>query len=543
VTELLEQARSDFERRVWGDAYERFSAADHRQPLSGEDLERLAVAAQLVGKDDVSTVMWERAHLQRLERGDIAWAVRCAFWLALGLISRGEMARGGGWLGRAQRLVQDHELDCAERGFLLIPAALGTLEGGDPSQAHGIFGKVIDIGQRFGEPDLVTLGRLGQGRALVRMGRTDDGLALLDEAMVTVTAADASPIVVGTVYCAVILVCQEAFDLRRAHEWTAALSDWCEAQPDMVPFRGQCLVHRSEFMQWHGEWQKALDEAKRARQRLSDPPGQPAIGMAFYQLGELYRLRGDFADAEAAYREASRHGREPQPGLANLRLMQGQVVAAEAAIRRVLDEPRDHVTRARTLGSCVEIMLAAGHADAAAEAAAELAAIASDVDVPVLRATAAHAAGAVSLDRGDPRAALDELRHACAAWGELQAPYERARSQLLLALCCRELGDRDTAELEADAARLTFERLGAAPDQARLRALFPATTPTAPGGLTTRQVEVLALVAAGKANREIAAELIISEHTVRRHLQNIFVRVGVSSRSAATAFAYRHGLV
>ena len=543
MTELLEQARSDFERRVWGDAYERFSAADHRQPLSGEDLERLAVAAQLVGKDDVSTVMWERAHLQRLERGDIAWAVRCAFWLALGLISRGEMARGGGWLGRAQRLVQDHELDCAERGFLLIPAALGTLEGGDPSQAHGIFGKVIDIGQRFGEPDLVTLGRLGQGRALVRMGRTDDGLALLDEAMVTVTAADASPIVVGTVYCAVILVCQEAFDLRRAHEWTAALSDWCDAQPDMVPFRGQCLVHRSEFMQWHGEWQKALDEAKRARQRLSDPPGQPAIGMAFYQLGELYRLRGDFADAEAAYREASRHGREPQPGLANLRLMQGQVVAAEAAIRRVLDEPRDHVTRARTLGSCVEIMLAAGHADAAAEAAAELAAIASDVDVPVLRATAAHAAGAVSLDRGDPRAALDELRHACAAWGELQAPYERARSQLLLALCCRELGDRDTAELEADAARLTFERLGAAPDQARLRALFPATTPTAPGGLTTRQVEVLALVAAGKANREIAAELIISEHTVRRHLQNIFVRVGVSSRSAATAFAYRHGLV
>lgn len=543
VTELLEQARSDFERRVWGDAYERFSAADNQEPLSGDDLERLAVAAQLVGKDDVSTVMWERAHLQRLERGDIAWAVRCAFWLALGLISRGEMARGGGWLGRAQRLVQDHELDCAERGFLLIPAALGTLEGGDPSQAHGIFGKVIDIGQRFGEPDLVTLGRLGQGRALVRMGRTEDGLALLDEAMVAVTAADASPIVVGTVYCAVILVCQEAFDLRRAHEWTAALSDWCDAQPDMVPFRGQCLVHRSEFMQWHGEWQKALDEAKRARQRLSDPPGQPAIGMAFYQLGELYRLRGDFADAEAAYREASRHGREPQPGLANLRLMQGQVVAAEAAIRRVLDEPRDLVTRARTLGSCVEIMLAAGHADAAAEAAAELAAIASDVDVPVLHATASHAAGAVSLDRGDPRAALDDLRHACAAWGELQAPYERARSQLLLALCCRELGDRDTAALEADAARLTFERLGAAPDQARLQALFPATTPTAPGGLTARQVEVLTLVAAGKANREIAVELIISEHTVRRHLQNIFVRLGVSSRSAATAFAYRHGLV
>lgn len=543
TTELLDQARSDFERRVWGEAYAGFSAADHQEPLSGEDLERLAVAAQLVGRDDVSAATWERAHLRRLEHGDVARAVRCAFWLALGLVSRGEMARGGGWLGRAQRLVQDHDLDCAECGFLLIPAALGTLEGGDPSRAHGIFGEVIEVGRRFRDPELVTLGRLGQGQALVRMGRAAEGLTLLDEAMVAVTAEDLSPIVVGTVYCAVILVCQEAFDLRRAHEWTAALSEWCEAQPDMVPFRGQCLVHRSEFMQWHGEWPKALDEAKRARQRLSDPPGQPAIGMAFYQLGELYRLRGHFTDAEAAYREASRHGREPQPGLASLRLMQGQVDAARTAIRRVMDERRDHVTRARTLGTCVEIMLAAGDAQAAAEASAELSAIASDADSPVLHATAAQAAGAVALDRGDPRGALDALRRACNAWRELEAPYEHARTRLLVALCCRELGDSDAAEMESDAARQTFERLGAAPDRARVDALFPATTPSAPGDLTRRQVEILARVAAGKANREIAADLMISEHTVRRHLQNIFVRLGVSSRAAATAFAYQHGLV
>jgi DNA-binding NarL/FixJ family response regulator len=543
TTELLDHARSDFDRRSWGEAYARFSAADRQQPLLAEDLERLAVAAQLVGEDEVSAVAWERAHLQLLQRGDIAWGVRCAFWLALGLLSRGEMARGGGWLGRAQRLIQDHELDCAEHGFLLIPAALGMLEGGDPSHAYGKFGEVIEVGERFGEPDLVALGRLGQGRALVRMGRASDGLALLDEAMVTVTLEGVSPIVVGTVYCAVILVCHEAFDLRRAHEWTAALSDWCDAQPDLVPFRGQCLVHRSEVMQWHGEWPRAMAEALRARERLSDPPGQPAIGLAFYQLGELCRLRGDFADAEAAYREASRHGREPQPGLANMRLMQGHLAAAETAIRRVMDEPPDHVSRARTLGSFVEIMLAAGDAEAAAEAAVELAVIASEVDVPVLHAAAAHASGAVSLDRGDPRAALDALRQACALWRELEAPYEHARSRLLVALCCRELGDPDTAELEADSALQTFERLGAVPDQVRLQALFPAATPTVPGHLTTRQVEVLVLVAAGKANREIAAELVISEHTVRRHLQNIFVRLGVSSRAAATAFAYQHGLV
>jgi hypothetical protein len=274
MTELLARARRAFEREIWAEAFSGFSAADVDQPLAPEDLERMAAAAQLVGADEVAAATWERAHLELLDGGEVERAVRCAFWLAYGLLILGQMARGGGWIGRAQRLVEEHGLDCVEQGFLMIPMGLRTLEGGDPAQAHEIFGRAIAIGQRFGETDVVTLGRLGQGRSLVVMGRASEGLALLDEAMVAVTAKEVSPIVAGRVYCAVILVCQQAFDLNRAHEWTRALSDWCESQPDMVPFRGQCLVHRAEVMQWHGQWLEALAEAKRARDRLSDPPAR-----------------------------------------------------------------------------------------------------------------------------------------------------------------------------------------------------------------------------------------------------------------------------
>lgn len=285
MTDLLDRARDAFEQEIWGKAFTRFSAADTEQPLAAEDLERLAVAAQLVGEDELSAATWERAHLQLLHSGEVERAVRCAFWLASGLLSRGQMAQGGGWVGRAQRLVQEHGLDCVEQGFLLIPPALRALEDGDPARAHQTFKDATAVGQRFGETDLVTLGRLGQGRSLIVMGRAAEGLALLDEAMVAVTAKEVTPIVAGRVYCAVILVCQQAFDLNRAHEWTSALSAWCDAQPDLVLFRGQCLVHRSEVMQWHGEWPKALEEAQRARKRLSYPrvsrrPGWPSTSWA-----------------------------------------------------------------------------------------------------------------------------------------------------------------------------------------------------------------------------------------------------------------------
>ena len=365
--------------------------------------------------------------------------------------------------------------------------------------------------------------------------------------MTAVIAGEISPIVSGIVYCAVIEACHQLYDLRRAQEWTSALTRWLDSQPDLVPFRGNCLIYRAELMRLHGAWQDATVEAERARVLLSRPPPEPGVGEAIYQLAELDRLRGAFESAESGYREAGSWGRLPEPGHALLRLAQGDVGAASTAIRRAQAEAVDDLVLSRLFEPAVEIALAAGDVVIAREAADRLADLGAQADAPLLRAMALRADGAVRLAEGDVEGALGVLRRAWEAWAALDAPYDAARVRVLTATACATLGDADGAALEADAAREVFERLGATPDLARLDAgvgtSADADAAGAPGGLSAREVEVLRLVAAGLTNRAIADALTISERTVDRHVSNIFTKLDVSTRAAATAFAYEHGLV
>jgi DNA-binding CsgD family transcriptional regulator len=542
------QGREAFARRKWREAYAQFSAADRELPLEPADLERFATAAWLVGKDTQTTTLWTRAHHQLIDQGNVERAARLGFWLSLNLLLAGEMARSTGWLARSQRLLKGRRDACVEHGYGLIVTGLLEMGKGNARDAGASFEQALALAEQFGDRDLLALGLLSRGQSLIQLNNIADGVARLDEAMVAATAGEVSPVLTGIIYCAVILTCQRIFDLRRGREWTTQLDAWCASQPDLVPYRGQCLVHRSEILQLKGDWPGALAEVAKARDHLADR-SEAVVGRACYQQGELHRLRGEFAQADEMYREAGRKGCEPQPGLSLLRLVEGKLDVAAAAIRGIVDSagslqgPRAGSPRPKLLGPYVEILIATGDLETARVAADELTQIATAFDAPLLLATAAQAIGAVLLAEGKVKAALALLREAWAIWQQLEMPYEAARSRVLIGRVCRELGDHETARMHFDAAQRVFGQLGAAPDLADLERLMAACGAGPFSVLTGREREVLSLVAAGETNRQIATALGISEHTVARHLSNIFDKLGVTSRTAASAFAHKHKLV
>ncbi|VXC72955.1 Helix-turn-helix transcriptional regulator [Arthrobacter sp. 9V] len=536
----LDLGRSAFHERRWRDALECLTRADSEGGLPPQDIELAASVAMLLGLNTQSIEYLARAHDEFLTMGDIDSAARCAAWLVMFLKDMGEPARGNGWLSRAKHLLEGMPGPCAAEGYLLIPAALGLLRSGAPEVGQGLFSRALELGTTFDDKDLQAMARLGIGTSHVSLGQVEEGLELLDEVMVSVTAGEVSPIPAGIIFCAVLGSCRLSNDVRRAHEWTAALERWCGDRPDMVMFSGQCQAYRAELLILHGAWEEALAVARAAEGRVRKGDPDATFG-SWYQQGEVFRLQGFVEEATKAYATAAGTGFEPVPGIALLELAEHKTAQAQATLRRAM-AGADSINRRRLLPTVVEVELAAGDMAAARFALNELSEPTHEDGRPLELAMAAHAAAQVLLAEAQPQAALRESRRAWRIWYSLEAPYEAARCRVLAGRACALLGDPDSAAMEFEAAKAEFADLGATPAVAEVLEL---TGEKNKGGspLTERELEVLRLVAGGHANRTIARELYLSEKTVARHVSNILSKLAVPSRSAATGYAFEHGLI
>jgi DNA-binding CsgD family transcriptional regulator len=540
---IIEGARAAVDREAWPEAYELLSrlAETDADVLTRDDWDALADAAWWLCRVQESIEARARAYAGHAAAGAdraagySAWMVFYEHHLA------GRAATAAGWLARATRHLQEVP-ECPEHAYLELSRSFLAQERGDLGDALAAARELTLLAERCGSRDFRAMGQMCQGGVLLAGGDTAAGMALVDEAMCAVLAGELSALFTGWIYCLALPPCIAAADLRRAGEWTEAAMAWCASLPAGTPFHGICRVHRVEVLHLRGAWNEASVEAGRACAELLHYDPRVAAE-AFYLAGEIRRLRGDTEGAEECFRRAHELGRDPQPGLALLRLGQGRAEIAAAALRGALgDEEATPLVRARLLSAQVEVALALGELDQARAARDELGAIAADSGAALLHAMAGVARGAVQLAAADAVGALPELRRARTLWLQLGLPHPVAQTRMLIAAASRALGDADGAALELGAARATFDRLGAKAEARRAAALL-ATSLARPGGLSQREVEVLRLVAAGRSNRSIAAALALSEHTVARHLNNIFAKLGVSSRAAATAYAFTHELV
>lgn len=537
VIDALARAREAFDRNDWLVAYDQLAGVGD-DALLAADFADLATAAFLVGRHNDCVHALDRAHHAHLASGDITAAVRCAFWLAMTLMDRGESAVAAGWISRARRLLADVDGDPVEYGYVTFVEMIRAAAAGRFPEALESAVVVTDYGRRFSDPDLLSAGLMSQGRCLMYAGRVQEALVLLDESMVAVVAGEVSPIFAGHIYCSVIEGCQEISDYGRVAEWTEALTTWSSAQHGLLPFTGQCALHRGQLMRFRGAFPDAVREFEAAVARYVAAGWMPPAGKALAELGEVHRVLGDLGQARGALLRAVEVGHDPQPLQALLALDGGRAEAAAATARRLLAEPRDPIHRSQLLPSLIDVLLAVGELDSAEPLAAELSELATVVGTPALHALASRALGSVLVHRRDPDRAIEPLRRALHAFVDLRNPYEAARTRLLLSQALAAVGDDESAVIEQETARRTFAELGTAPPLAGSDRLHSVR----PGGLSAREAEVLGLVADGLSNQQIARKLQLSEKTVARHLSNIFRKLDVGSRTAAAAYAFEHGI-
>lgn len=533
----LASARALLGRQAWDEAYELLAS----DPTAEDPAwcEALAEACWWTGRLDECIAARERAYHLYDEAGDHRGAGRSAAWLFEHHCFRAQPSIGGGWLRRARRALAD-DTECPEHGQLLIRESQLAHGNGDLDLAMERAQAAVDLGRRLRDPVLEALGLDATGRILVDRGEPAQGLALLDEAMLFAVEGRLDPYTTGRVYCSLVSACEELGDLRRAAEWTDAVSAWAEQHPVSL-FPGLCRVKRADLLQWRGEWRAAEEEARRACDELAGIH-LPNAAAGFVQVGEIRRRIGDHVGAEAAFRRAEELNGQAWAGLALLRLAQGRTDAAAAIITRAVEEAgANKLARGKLLPVLVQVLVEKGDVEGAAAGAKDLAEVAALYESPVLLASAVMAEGRVQLARGDFGAACLALNEALRRWTELDVPYEVAATRALMGHACRRAGDEDGAEGAFSAAEAIFERLGAELDAEAARTSRAGAE--LPAGLTQREVEVLRLVAAGCTNRQIAADLHLSEKTVARHVSNIFTKIGVRSRAAATAWAFEHRLV
>jgi DNA-binding CsgD family transcriptional regulator len=497
------------------------------------DLRLFAEAAWWLGLGEESMAVGELVY-QHLDAQQADGSAMQALELALEWATRGDLTLANAWLGRARRLLADRPESSAHGYLQYVDASIEMDVYGEPGPAEQTAANLDSLARAHGDPALSCFARVLEGLARVRSGRTAEGFAALDEAMLEVVAGRLRPKWAGDIYCTVIHLSHQLADWGRMRAWTDALDRWARPLSQTFMYAAVTRVHQLQLVAAEGGWSQVEKEVAGPSEALVGSHGWTA-GAGFYELGEVRRLRGDADGAAAAFAQARALGVEPQPGEALLAYAAGRAPQAATALRAAL-AGQGRLERARALLPAVEVGLAAGDDDLARSAAEELAGTAAVYGTAGLLAWAVHAGALLALDGGRWEEAVAGLEAALRGYREQRLRHATAQVHEHLAIARRGLDQAAAAAADEATALAIYRQLGASPDLARL------TATTRPGGLTPREEEILAQVVSGASNHQVAERLVISDKTVSRHLANIFAKLGVGSRTAAAAWAHEHGI-